>query len=180
MTCIVGIVQNGKVYIGGDSAGVAGYSITVRADEKVFKKGEFIMGFTTSFRMGQLLRYKLIIPFHKPGVDTYEYMVTEFVEAVRQCLKDGGYSRNNSGEELGGTFLVGYKGELFTIDGDYQVGKSLLGYDAIGCGEDIAKGSMFTSCRLADVSPDEILLDALKAAEQFSTGVRGPFTAVSI
>ena len=30
--------------------------------KKVFHNGEFIMGFTDSFRMGQLLQYKLQIP----------------------------------------------------------------------------------------------------------------------
>ena len=39
MTCIVGLVHEGVVYIGGDSAGVGGMSLTVRADEKVFQNG---------------------------------------------------------------------------------------------------------------------------------------------
>lgn len=177
MTCIVGLVHDGQVYIGGDSAGVAGYSVTVRADEKVFNKGEFVMGFTSSFRMGQLLRYKLNIPFHKPNVDTYEYMVTEFVEAVRQCLKDGGYSRNESGEDIGGKFLVGYRGKLFLIDLDYQVGESLLQYDAVGCGEDLAKGSLYSTRDLDD--PNKRILMSLEAAEQFSAGVRSPFKVLS-
>ena len=43
MTCIVGLVHEGVVYIGGDSAGVGGMSLTVRADEKVFRNGEFLM-----------------------------------------------------------------------------------------------------------------------------------------
>ncbi|KOR88769.1 hypothetical protein [Paenibacillus solani] len=179
MTCIVGLVDDGKVYIGGDSAGVAGLSLTIRADEKAFRKGEFIMGFTSSFRMGQLLRYKLDIPYHKPELDTYEYMVTEFVEAVRRCLKDGGYSRNDSGEESGGTFLVGYRGELFMIENDFQVGRPAAVYDAVGCGSEIAKGSLFSSGRLTDLSPVERIRDALRAAEQFSAGVRGPFVIVS-
>ena len=37
MTCIAAIAEKGKVYIGGDSAGVAGLDLTIRADEKVFK-----------------------------------------------------------------------------------------------------------------------------------------------
>lgn len=180
MTCIVGLVTEGKVFMGGDSAGVGGYSLTVRADEKVFVKGEFIMGFTSSFRMGQLLRYKLDIPYHKPEIETYEYMVTEFVEAVRSCLKTGGFARSENGEERGGTFLVGYRGELFMIDGDFQVGKPMHDYDAVGCGSDIAKGSLFTSGRLADVGPQERIRDALRAAEQFSAGVRGPFNIVTV
>ena len=75
MTCIVGLVHEGVVYIGGDSAGVAGLSLTVRADEKVFQNGEFLMGFTTSFRMGQLLRYSLKPPCSYPDDDINQYMV---------------------------------------------------------------------------------------------------------
>ena len=37
MTAIVGLAQSGAVYIGGDSAGVSGMSLTVRADAKVFR-----------------------------------------------------------------------------------------------------------------------------------------------
>jgi hypothetical protein len=33
VTCIVGLVEGGVVYIGGDSAGVSGYDLTVRAEE---------------------------------------------------------------------------------------------------------------------------------------------------
>ncbi|PAD73897.1 hypothetical protein [Paenibacillus campinasensis] len=178
MTCIAGIENDGGVYIGGDSAGVEGLSLMVRADEKVFRKGDFVMGFTSSFRMGQLLRYKLEIPYHRPGMGTYEFMVSEFVESVRRCLRDGGYSKTNGGEESGGTFLVGYRGQLFRVDDDYQVGRAACGYDAIGCGEDIAKGSLFTSARL-DMSPSERLREALIAAENFSAGVRSPFLVVS-
>jgi ATP-dependent protease HslVU (ClpYQ) peptidase subunit len=177
MTCIVGVVHENNVYIAGDSAGVAGYSMMVRADEKVFKKGEFLMGFTTSFRMGQLLRYKMDIPYHKPGVDTYEYMVTEFVEAARKCLKDGGFTRTESGEEFGGTFLVGYRGELFRIEGDFQVGKTLEKFDAVGCGHAIATGSLY-STKLSRQPVDRVI-EALKASEQFSAGVRAPFNVVS-
>jgi hypothetical protein len=52
VTAIVGLVHEGTVYIGGDSAGVSGYSMTVRADAKVFTVGPYLLGFTTSFRMG--------------------------------------------------------------------------------------------------------------------------------
>jgi len=34
MTAIAGIIENGSVWIGGDSAGVSGYSLDIRADEK--------------------------------------------------------------------------------------------------------------------------------------------------
>ena len=82
MTCIVGLLHDNSVYIGGDSAGVADYSLTVRADEKVFVNDGFIMGFTKSFRMGQLLRYCFKPPPYHPDSDLDEYMVKDFVNAV--------------------------------------------------------------------------------------------------
>ena len=42
MTCIVGYRDDNNVYIAGDSAGVAGYSLQIRADEKVFRNKDFI------------------------------------------------------------------------------------------------------------------------------------------
>ena len=60
MTCIVGMVDGqGTVYIGADSLAAGGYQKTIRKDAKVFTNGIAVMGYTSSFRMGQLLRYKL-------------------------------------------------------------------------------------------------------------------------
>ena len=172
MTCIVGLVHEGVVYIGGDSAGVGGMSLTVRADEKVFQNGEFLMGFTTSFRMGQLLRYSLKPPRRHPDDDIHQYMVVDFVNAVRGCLKAGGYASKEDEVESGGTFLVGYAGHLFTVDSDYQVGIPEDGYAAVGSGQDIAQGSLFAT---QGQEPRQRVLTALQAAERFNAGVRGPF-----
>ena len=172
MTCIVGLLDKGKVYIGGDSAGVAGYGLTVRADEKVFINGDFVMGFTSSFRMGQLLRYSLKPPKYHPDIDLIEYMVTDFIEAIRKCLKDGGFAEKKDEKEKAGTFLVGFNGKLFKIDSDYQVGIPTQAFDACGCGEDIALGSMYSNSSLP---PIDRITQALEAAEQFSAGVRRPF-----
>jgi ATP-dependent protease HslVU (ClpYQ) peptidase subunit len=182
MTCIAGIVHNGKVYIGGDRAGVADYNLMVRKDSKVFRNEEFIIGFTSSFRMGQLLRYKLKPPclLNEDGTskDLYEYMVTDFVDAVRQCLKDGGFAIRKDYEESGGHFLVGYRDRMFHIGADYQVGESLSGMYAVGCGEHLALGSLYTSS-MFELDPEKRITLALKAAQYFSAGVREPFDIIS-
>lgn len=178
MTCIVAVEHNGVIYMGGDSAGVGGLSLTVRDDKKVFKNGEMVFGFTSSFRMGQLLEFKLDLPYHKPKISDYKYMVTEFIDAVRSCLKDGGYARNTSGEESGGTFLVGYRGTVYRIDGDFQVGMPTDPYSAVGCGDDLALGSLY-STRARETDPMQRVMEALEAAERFSAGVRRPFNIVS-
>lgn len=184
MTCIVGLIDNGKVWMGGDSAGVAGLDVTIRKDPKVFKNGDFLIGYTSSFRMGQLLRFKLNPPKYyaeQHNNDEYQYMCTDFIDAVRTCLKNGGYTKISSNEEYGGTFLVGFNGRLFEIDSDFQVGESLSDYNSVGCGEDYAKGSIYALLDLGNLLPPRtVVCEALKVAEHFSGGVRGPFVIESI
>lgn len=175
MTCIVGVVREGRAWIGGDSAGVNGHlSLMIRADTKVFTTGPFVMGFVGSFRMGQLLRYKLDIPKHPHWLADHEYMATLFIDAVRSCLKDGGYAEKHDDAEWGGTFLVGYRGHIYRVESDYQVGETTDGFDAIGCGGDIARGAVFAAQSGSDDGP-LLVRAALQAAEWLSAGVRGPF-----
>lgn len=174
MTCIVGLIHDGKVYIGGDSAGVAGTNIQNRKDIKVFKNGPFVMGFTTSFRMGQLLHYTLKVDEKiKPKQDVMEYMVKTFIPTVQKCLKDGGWVSDG---KQGGNFLVGFKGRLFEIQSDYQVAEIQEEYNAVGCGEFYAKGSLYSNSHIED--PRERVHNALEAAAHFSSGVCGPFNII--
>lgn len=177
MTCIAGVVAKGRVYLGGDSAGVGGYELTVRSDVKVFSNGPFLIGFTSSYRMGQLLQHAFSPPPppRKPGA-LGRYMVVDFVDAVRAALKDKGWATKQSEQELGGTFLVGVAGHLFRLEADYQVGEARDGYDAVGCGSEAARGALFASWHL---KPESRVRMALRAAERLSAGVRGPFRVVS-
>ncbi|SFS52574.1 hypothetical protein [Marininema halotolerans] len=178
MTCIVGLVHDGRVFLGGDSAGVnSWFNQTIRADEKVFQNGPYIMGFTSSFRMGQLLRYSFQPPEPTEGEDIDKFMATKFIDGVRSCLKDGGWARVQNGEETGGVFLVGYQDRLFRVDMDYQVGSLADGYCSVGCGGEIACGAMYATKDIED--PNQRITIALEAAERFSAGVAGPFHIVS-
>lgn len=175
MTCIVAIKKDGAVYMGADSAAVGGLSLTVRADPKIYKNGDYIFGFTSSFRMGQLLGHAFVPPFPYKhlGLTIEKFMSTVFVDAVRKCLKDGGYARKDNETESGGLFLVGFEGRIFRIDSDYQVGESSHDFESVGCGSDIALGALWALHE--DVPPSARIRVALAAAEQFSAGVRGPF-----
>jgi ATP-dependent protease HslVU (ClpYQ) peptidase subunit len=172
MTCIVGIAEQGKVFLGADSAGVSGLDIANRKDAKIFRNGEFVMGCTTSFRMIQLLQYKFTPPKRHPDTDVMHFMVADFVEAVRQLFKNGGFAAKDREVDSGGVFLVGYAGRLFCIQSDFQVAERVDGFDACGCGESFALASMFMS---VDKPIRERLQSALEVAAYFSAGVRGPF-----
>lgn len=181
MTCIVGIGDGKNVWIGGDSAGTNGWlDQTVRSDVKVFTNGPMVFGFTSSYRMGQLLRYSLTVPKHyaEDETDDMAYLVTKFVDALRKCLKDGGWgltdNHHDNGAEVGGTFLLGYRGQVYSIQSDFQVAWPTDNIAACGCGENYALGSLHSTTG----KPKQRIQQALDAASRFSAGVAGPYTIV--
>lgn len=149
-------------------------SLTVRSDAKVFRNGEMLFGFTSSFRMGQLLRYGWKPPGREVAQDHDEYLHTTFIESVRARFKAGGYARTKDGADAGGTFLVIAFGRVLRVDDDFQIGESVHRFDAVGCGSDIALGSLLTSANF-DWEPRRRIEMALTAAAEFSGGVRAPF-----
>lgn len=177
MTAIVGLVAGKSIYMGGDSAGIDGYDLVIRADEKVFTVGPYVMGFCGSFRVGQLLRYSLTPPTPR-AKDLPRFMATTFVDAVRKCLNDGGAAFREHGIEQGGTFLVGVKGRLFCVESDYQVGEAEHPFVAIGCGAQIAHGALYAQPKT--MAPKARVIQALEAAQRFSGGVRSPFRVVTL
>jgi ATP-dependent protease HslVU (ClpYQ) peptidase subunit len=184
MTCIIGLEEDGVVYIGGDSAGVEADSLSIcgRADEKVFltDDGEFAMGFSGSFRIGQLLRYALVPPEQSVKKDDMAYMVTDFIDALRAMQKDkGSMKKENELEEHEAGFIVGYRSKLYVVESDFQVGRPIENYTAVGCGAQIALGAMYAT-REMELDPEVRINLALEAASEYSAGVRSPFHIVRL
>lgn len=184
MTCIVGLIEDGKVYMGGDSAGVSNnYShIISREDTKVFKNGKFLIGYTTSFRMGQLLRFSFNPPEITEGQDLYEYMCTSFITEVMNVMEKNKFATINNNEISGGKFLVGVEGRLFEVGNDFDVGELKGNFGACGSGVYFAFGALETLERLSKkyISPESKIELALVVAEKYSPGVCGPFNVLSI
>lgn len=193
MTCIVGIERDGVVIIGGDSAGTAGHIQRERADEKVFVLEDFAFGFCGSYRTGQLLRHALTVPAYDPRTDPERYLCGPFIDAVRQTLTDHGAMRTNHGvQELDGPFLVGWRGRLYAVDGDFQVARMADPYAVTGSGWQLALGALAAmNDVLVTRTPDDeahrdtvarVLEDqvrqALAAAARFDAYVAPPFLTV--
>lgn len=178
MTAIVGLVHEGKVWLGADSAGSTNSMICARADAKVFRNGDAVFAGCGSFRALDLLRCSLVVPERLPSKSLDAYMRTDFIDAVRYCFKCGGFATVHDGAESGATFLVGVEGCLFTVENDYQVGESMELWTAHGSGIEYALASLWTMHRteqlLAD--PEARLRIALEAAANYNPFVRGPFT----
>ncbi len=175
MTCIIGLKcrESGKVYIGGDSAGSDGENVQVRAERKVFQVGEFLIGFTTSFRMGNLLRYSFVPPKqHLKEMNDFAFIVSQFIPAVQECLDKGGWTKVENCQSQGGTFLLGYRDELYLIENEFSVGKLVDNIAAIGCGDQVALGAMYA---MPKVPPKKRIIEALKIAAHLRNSIRPPF-----
>ena len=170
MTCIVGLEHDNAVLIGADSSSVGGSDIQTTRIPKVFRNGVFVMGYTTSFRMGQLLQY--VAKF--PTAEEYDmaYMVKLFVPEVRTVFKENGYMTIKDNCEIGGMFLVGVNGQLYYIGSDFQVNSPACGFDAVGSGTQYALGNLLATTHWEN---PRIRVDtALLAAAHFDTSVTGP------
>ena len=73
--------------------------------------------------MVQAVRYGFTPPEPKPDADLHGHMCTTFVDALRACLKDGGWATKDKEQEVRGrsAFLAGVHGRLFKVQSDYQV-----------------------------------------------------------
>lgn len=181
MTCIVGIAQGGRVWLGGDNAGfIGGGTILQHNNGKVFKSGEFVMGCAGRRRFGELARYA----FKPPAIkikDVERYMVTTFIDALREALRGKGYLFSTNGQESadqdnGDGMLVGVRGGLYFVGCDFTASMVADGIFSIGCGQDYALGALYAT---ATAEPEVRIGVALAAAERYSDGVVGPFHVVS-
>jgi ATP-dependent protease HslVU (ClpYQ) peptidase subunit len=77
----------------------------------------------------------------------------------------------DSQDEIG-SFIVGYKGNLYEIDDDGQVGQLTDNISSVGCGHQIALGAMYA---LDHLYPAERIKKALEITTYLNAGVRPPF-----
>ena len=188
MTCIVALAVGNKVVLGGDSAASDEKSglILQTTDPKVFKVGQFGIGFVDSFRMGQILQYNWTPPIYKPTAgfkNLDKFMRTKFVESIKEAYQENGYGKFGSNTEdgdEGGIIIIAVQntGRIFTMDVDYHVSELNTSYYAEGSGQQVALGSLFSTGAVK--TPRKRVRMALEASSKFIMSVRAPFTIIEV
>lgn len=175
MTAILGLVHDGKVYIGGDSAN-SNHIVNIIDRKKVFvqRPSNLLIGITGSTRYAQIVEHHINID---PclALNFHSYLVTMFIPALREALKTHGFTKTESGQESAdyGAMLVGHKHYLVRIESDFSVQPYVRGFDAIGSANSLAIGAMAAlSPRLA---PEKRITRALEISAEFDPYVRPPF-----
>lgn len=179
MTCIVGIADGSRVWMGADSSAVGINYVSIIADPKVFIVRDIAIGYEHSFRMGQLLQDKLRVPLRRPNQSARDYVRRTITDAVRRTFRANAFSEVRNHVEIGGVFLLGYEGKLYEMQSDFSILQFHDPEGAIGAGQEYALGSLHTTKTLPLTPPERIAL-ALKAAAEYSPNVKPPFHIITI
>lgn len=171
MTIIAAIRCSNEVLMGADSASTLGPSLEylVRADPKIIRHGELVIGVTGHYRTTQILEFKTNFP-PIPAEAGRGWMVQSFVPAVQQAF----YAENWEPGTGPGSLLVAFRTSLFrVILQDWGVVEG-VSYDAIGSGGPIALGCLYGSAG-TQANPADRLWSSLEAASCHNMAVRPPF-----
>ncbi len=177
MTCGLGIVEAKTVLLAADSAAASlkNPEIYNLKTAKVFRIGSYGIVYTTSYRLGQILRYETELP-EPPEHDLERFMATVFVDSIRRSLAAAGFDRG-LGEH--GSILVGVSGQLFGIGAELQVSLEATPYAAVGAGRYVAYGALYALEGSGKPARERAEI-ALLAAQRFCPVVREPFIFVEI
>lgn len=175
MSCVVGLVRDGCVWIGADSAATTDEGLQYICKQgKVFCKGTALIGATGSTRLMNLLELEPAPEFADD--------ISLVVGWMRKIVEDEG----SEDEDFVLSCLVGLDGKLFVVAVDCGVIEPMQGYWAIGSGGNFALGAMSVLVGrgkpLAAVIPlpepldaEFIIRTALSVSAQHCATVRPPF-----
>jgi len=129
MTCIVAFKQNDNTYIAGDMLGSDGYSKKLIAQPKVFKNGNLYIGYTTTFRYGQVLEHVWTPPRHiAQDKSDMRYLVEDVVPSLISCLKSANMKELEGHQGFGECVIV-YNKSIYRMQAD----NSMLPYEDFAC-----------------------------------------------
>jgi hypothetical protein len=165
MTCIVGLVEEGQVWLASDSCIADDTHTLTSAESKLAHYGSWVYGVAGDVRCLNLLRHGMVLP-EPPNTGLDAFVATDVAKAFSEAL---------AGLE-GHTFeaLLGCRGQLYYIGGDYATVRLAEPYAAIGEGGPVALGvlSMTHSRRAA---PKTKLTQALEQSARYTLAVSAPW-----
>lgn len=182
MTCVVGMIdtENKVQYLASDSLYSDGSRAAVGRVEKVFQTGPYLIGFCGSPRAIQLLRYNTKLPAPpKDPAQLLGFMASKFINHVRSLFNASGLVLKGDGvmEQLGDMqLMVVVRGHIYVIWPDMQVEETVENYNALGSGEDLALGSLYST---EGEDPESRIRMAIAAAAHHCESVGGPVNLIS-
>lgn len=179
MTCLVGLMQGGKAYIGVD-----GYATTDECERKpiicrkVFASDNYVVAFAGHIRTGQLLYPESGFNFPEDiyQIPNHMYLWLREFEAIGKDEVQMAMMQSN--------FLILKDNRLYEILMDMQISEidPNMGFTALGSGTPFAMGSLYTTSLVEDsdaLSPKVRIQLALDSAAEFIKNVGPPYQIYS-
>jgi len=173
MTCVVGVEKEGVVWLAGDSACLddEGDAVVTQRQSKVFRRGDYCIGFSGSFRIGNLLKYDIKLP-ENPSKNHPR----QISEIISKAIEEYGL------KEEDWSALIGFKDKLYIVQADCYCYRHTKTYAAIGAESAVAV-ALGTFCTLDAMSSSlkepmsgkAMVKLALENAMTFSSNVRPPW-----
>lgn len=184
MTCIVGLIDGDKVWLGGDRAATdGGLNRTLLKEPKIFTKGDIGFGVCGLPKVMDALKHAIDLP-QQSGGDDKSFLVAEVVPAIREGLKKFDAAGPSSSPFGGsneicfeGAMLVAYRGRLYELEGNFQLVEGEEKFASVGSGSKLAIGS-FDSTRKVSNAKKRLLM-ALEASTK-NAGCAPPFDTLVV
>lgn len=183
MTCIVAVKIKNEIAIGGDTLGSNGFNKTHYTNKKVFSNGEFTIGYTTSFIMGQVLEHLWRPPARMEGTSTQEYLIVDVIPSIRQCFSNNGINEHKDGLNEGGSFILVFEGDIYEVQPDYSIMKSEQDFVSVGSGTYHASACASTLLKHNNklkLTAEQIVVESIKTASSMVTSVGGEVFTLKI
>ena len=168
MTCVLALKyideDTSKIVLAANKNGSNG---SVYTKPKIFKNGDFYIGYTTSFYMGRLLQQIWIPPEKKPNQLDDEYLFHDVIKSLHRMFENNDFDFGAKGD---GIFILVYKDRIFEVFSNM----SLLEVDtfsSIGCGSEVMQEAIGMHLYDGSTPLDEMLDRAFKIVADRSCGV---------
>jgi len=173
MTCIVGIVEDGVIYIGGER-GISSEDLILSSPvSKVAVRNDWIYGYAGTIGIGQLMD---VINLPRAEGADFKTIKTKIVPALQVAIEN--YSRDHSDHDT--QWLIGANHRLYEVS-SADWGVIEVDYTSIGGGSGYALGSLYTSFMHRDAySPETRIQLALHSAITLSPMCQGPVDIFSL
>lgn len=170
MTCIVGYVDKGEVYIGGDSMAVIDSNYFIDPHKKVFEIGPFLIGGAGDSDALDRIEHFMSIDPRPDGITDVHYLNTCFIPALKYVIKDFSKPEVN--------LIVGYNKAIYFVAGDFTIGSTTEKFMGAGSGGAYAVGAMAILDKMNNLTPKQKLIKAMQASERFINSVKGPYYVI--
>jgi ATP-dependent protease HslVU (ClpYQ) peptidase subunit len=185
MTCIVGLVRDGKVYMGGDAA-ISSSDSWLQPQSmrpKIWNTRYMIIGVGGKQRIAQLIQQFPAPAYTRPAsMDGFDYLLYEYIPHLIEYLDAARVIKTNDEDGMvcmDATVLIGLRGRLFKIDSGFAI-TEYPDYAAIGANAEVALGALYSSGRQDKLHPPGRIGEALDAVLHHCASVREPFTILEI